>query len=93
MIHAEDRHVKIIKEILSHFPYEMYAFGSRVTGNPRKFSDLDLCYKQEIPAHVLVEIEEAFENSNLPFKVELISWKRCDEDFKSRIERDFIKLT
>lgn len=33
-----------MKEILSHFPYKLFAFGSRVKETNRKFSDLNLCY-------------------------------------------------
>jgi len=64
---------KILTQILSKYPYHFYAYGSRVKGTNRKFSDLDVCYQEEIPSYKLVEIEEELENSDLPFIVELVS--------------------
>lgn len=46
--------------------------GSRAKGTAGKLSDLDLCYQEEIPWNVLSHIREDFENSNLPFKVDLV---------------------
>lgn len=92
MIQMEPRHLNIVMNILSKYPYQFYAFGSRVTGNPRRFSDLDLCYKEPIPGNIIVHIEEDFENSNLPFTVDLVSWDRCSDDFKKRIENQLIKV-
>jgi len=39
---------KILELILSKYPYKFYAYGSRVKGTARKYSDLDLCYKGDI---------------------------------------------
>ena len=64
---------KILTQILSKYPYRFYAYGSRVKGTARKFSDLDLCYQEEIPSYVLIEIENELEESDLPFIVELVN--------------------
>jgi len=31
-IQLEDKHLKIVKDILSKYPYQFYAYGSRVKG-------------------------------------------------------------
>ncbi|CAG8513978.1 11724_t:CDS:2 [Racocetra fulgida] len=62
---------KILTRILSKYPYQFYAYGSRVKGTARQYSDLDLCFQEEIPSYILVEIEEELEESDLPFTVEL----------------------
>ena len=64
---------KILTQILSKYPYHFYAYGSRVKGTARKYSDLDLCYQEEIPSYVLVKIENELEESDLPFIVELVN--------------------
>jgi len=64
---------KILEEILNKYPYRFYAYGSRVKGTARKFSDLDLCYYDNIPSYVLIEIEKDLEESDLPFIVELVN--------------------
>jgi uncharacterized protein len=44
MIDITDKNLNIVKKILAkHVPnYEVWAFGSRVSGKAKKFSDLDL---------------------------------------------------
>ncbi|CAG8478889.1 5436_t:CDS:10 [Cetraspora pellucida] len=56
------------------YPYRFYAYGSRVKGTARKFSDLDLCYQEEMPWNVYGRVKEDLEESNLPFKVDLVFW-------------------
>jgi predicted nucleotidyltransferase len=45
MLNIEPRHLEIVKAILSKYNYEFYIFGSRITDKAKKFSDLDLFYK------------------------------------------------
>lgn len=92
MINLSDKELKSVKSILAKYPYQFYAFGSRVKGKQKKYSDLDLCYKDNIPDAVITKIYEDFEMSDLPFKVELLSWHRCDPDFQKSIEKDLVKL-
>lgn len=77
---------------MSPYPYTFYVFGSRVKGNVKKFSDLDLCFKDKIPSYVITEIETQFIESDLPFSVELVDWNQCSDDFKKIIKKDFVKL-
>ena len=73
MFQLEERHQKIIQQILSKYPYHFYAYGSRVKGAARKLSDLDLCYYDNIPDAAVFQIEEKFKESDLPFFVELVN--------------------
>ena len=63
----------ILQSILRKYPCHFYAYGSRVKGTARKYSDLDLCYQENIPSYKVVELEEELEKSDLPFMVELVS--------------------
>ena len=72
-LQLEPRHYQILQQILSKYPYHFYAYGSRVKGTARKYSDLDLCYQEEIPLSVISQIREEFTESNLPFEVELVN--------------------
>ena len=82
----------IVREILSKYPYQFFAFGSRVKGTYKKFSDLDLVYKDDIPLNVVSHIEEDFEESDLPFTVDLVDWRHCSEDFRRLIESTMEKI-
>lgn len=91
-MHIEEKHLTIIKNILHKYPYSFYAFGSRVTGKARRFSDLDLCCVDDIPKNQILEIEEAFEESNLPYKVDLVNWNNCSQEFQRIISHDMVLL-
>jgi predicted nucleotidyltransferase len=88
MIHMEARNWEIVKAILQKYPYTFYAFGSRIKGTQRKFSDLDICFMDNIPGHILSHIREDFEESNLPFTVDIVDWNSCDEKFRAQIKPD-----
>jgi len=88
----KERHLKIVQDILLKYPYSFYAFGSRITGTQKDLSDLDLCFMEDIPLNILAHIDEDFEESDLPFKVDIVNWKSCDESFRSIIQKDLMIL-
>ena len=92
MIQIEPWDYQILQKILSKYPYQFYAYGSRAKGTARKFSDLDLCYQEFIPDFLVYQIEEEFKESDLPFRVELISWKRMKPSFQALIKGDLTKV-
>lgn len=86
MLQLETKHQKIIRQILSKYPYHFYAYGSRAKGTARQLSDLDLCYQENIPDAIAFQIEEEFKESDLPFVVELVAWKDMKPDFRELIK-------
>ncbi|CAG8550836.1 6116_t:CDS:2 [Gigaspora margarita] len=72
-IQAFESDYQILRRILDKYPYQFYAYGSRVKGTARKYSDLDICYYDDIPSFILVQIEEDLEQSDLPFMIELVN--------------------
>jgi predicted nucleotidyltransferase len=87
-IHIEERHWKIVKDILNKYPYTFYAFGSRVKGKQRRFSDLDIYSPDSIPLNIQGQIEEDFEMSDLPFTVDVVSRYRMTPEFQEIIKKD-----
>ena len=67
--------------------YEVWAFGSRVTGKAKPYSDLDLAIVSErtLPLTLLAEVAEAFSESDLPWKVDLVDWATTSERFQQVI--------
>ncbi len=88
MFDIKTQHLDMIRKILVKYPYKFFVFGSRVKATSSKFSDLDLAFEDEIPKATIALIREEFEQSNLPYKVDLIDLKTCSEDFKSLIAGD-----
>jgi len=92
-LQLEVRHYQIVHQILSKYPYRFYAYGSRVKGTAKKYSDLDLCYQEEIPLSVISQLREELEESNLPFAVELVNWKHMRPTFQEIIKPDLILIS
>ena len=79
----------------AHVPeLEVWAFGSRVTGRPRRTSDLDLVLVTEtpLPPARMADLRDAFSESDLPFKVDLVDWAATKEIFREIIQKGYVVL-
>jgi GNAT superfamily N-acetyltransferase len=92
MINIEQKHLDILNKILNKYDYSFFIFGSRITNKARKLSDIDLLYFEDISAHDINEIEEAFIESDLAYEVDLVCYNNCDHDFKKIIGNNYICL-
>ncbi|MHB8370664.1 MAG: restriction endonuclease subunit S [Leptospirales bacterium] len=85
-------HLKIVQNILNkHVPdREVWAFGSRVTGKATETSDLDLVIIGETPLafETLAALRDAFSESRLPYKVDVVDWATTSESFGKIIQQD-----
>ena len=54
--------------------------------------DLDLCYKEPISLNTLAHLEEDFEESDLPFKVDFVDFWSCSENFRKAIQPDLVPI-
>jgi predicted nucleotidyltransferase len=78
-----------VRDLLAlHAPRcEVLAFGSRVTGGARPYSDLDLALvgASRIPLEELQRLREAFEDSPLPMRVDLVDWLTLPASLRAAI--------
>jgi type I restriction enzyme S subunit len=85
-------HLALVHEILRRFvpKAEVSVFGSRAKWLARETSDLDLCIREAEPLGFkrMGLLMEAFEESNLPYKVDVVDWATTSEGFRKIIERD-----
>ena len=71
----------------------VWVYGSRANWTSRPQSDLDLVVFATQEQSVRVgELREAFEESNLPFRVDLFVWDAVPEQFRNRIEAEHVVL-
>jgi type I restriction enzyme S subunit len=72
----------------------VWAFGSRVHGTAKPFSDLDLAILGDtpLPLPVAAALREAFSESDLPYKVDVVEWATTTPGFRAVIERSHIVL-
>jgi predicted nucleotidyltransferase len=88
--------LEIVKNILKRHvtDYEVRVFGSRIHGNAKKFSDLDLVIMTTNPLSlkVLGDLAEDFSASNLPIKVDIVDWCRISDEFREVISQNYATL-
>ena len=69
-------------------PCRVWAFGSRVRGEARRFSDLDLAFDAGRPLTLrdTAVLADAFDESDLPWRVDLVDLVTCSETFRREVE-------
>jgi len=93
MIDLTLQQLNIVRGLLSkHLPdCEVRAFGSRVSGKAKPYSDLDLVIlaSERLPLMRLASVREAFQESELSIRVDLLDWYAISAAFRSIIEARF----
>jgi len=86
-IHPHDKEIlyTLLSRYLPNTP--VWAYGSRVTGNALPWSDLDLVvFTQANQKYQLSLLKEALEESNLPFRIDLLEWDWLPDNFRANIK-------
>jgi predicted nucleotidyltransferase len=96
MFNMSDEHLAAVKLILKKHGHgvEVRVFGSRVSDKCKNYSDLDLALvsRNKIPRERLIELKEAFQESDLPFRVDVMDWNRLTPEFQKIIARKYVVL-
>lgn len=92
------RYLATVKALLRrHVPQaEVWAYGSRVTGTGHDASDLDLVLRNpaapETETPGLSGLRDAFGESDLPIRVDIVDWARIPARFRREIERAHVAV-
>lgn len=93
MIDVPAQDLAIIQTILKkHAPgCEVRVFGSRISGTAKPWSDLDLALvgKGKLPLQTIGDLRENFQESDLPFRVDMLDWHAISPEFRAVIEKHF----
>jgi len=89
-------HWEIIRDILRAHVAQcpVWAFGSRAKGMARPYSDLDLVIGtgQPMSLEVYAALREAFSESDLQWKVDVLDWAATSAAFRRIIERERVLI-
>ena len=86
---------KVILALLDkHLPNTTaWVYGSRANGTARPQSDLDMVvFTAPQQDDQVFELREAFEESDLPFRVDLFAWNAVPENFRKQITANHVPL-
>jgi nucleotidyltransferase substrate binding protein (TIGR01987 family) len=73
---------------------QAWVFGSRATGRARRHSDLDLAIDagRRLTLDEIARLSEAFSDSDLPYKVDLLDWHAVDDRWRQMIVAERVPL-
>lgn len=82
----------ILKEHLASCDVQYYLFGSWARGEQRGSSDIDIVinYEEELPRGLLADLREAFEQSTIPYRIDLVELPRTDLSFQEKVLQEAI---
>lgn len=84
---------QILRAGLGNLNAEVFMFGSRVRGTARANSDIDLAVSSaEDLSAVIGRLNLDFEDSNIPYKVDIVDLGQINDSFKAAIEKDLVKI-
>jgi predicted nucleotidyltransferase len=93
-MHLHSNDIAIVRAILKELvpDLEVWIFGSRVHGRTLKpFSDIDLAVISNAPLEmaVLDALKEAFTESDLPYRVDVVDFASASPAFRTIIEQEY----
>lgn len=92
MIDLSPHHRETVKGIFAKYlpECEIRTFAFRTTWSANDYSDLDLAVVGRSPLddRTMARLPEAFEQSDLPMRVDVVDWHRGSQLFWDEIERE-----
>jgi predicted nucleotidyltransferase len=90
-------HRQLVIDILREYlpsDVAVWVFGSRATGRARRYSDLDLAIDagRQLSFDETGALSEAFSDSDLPYRVDIVDWRLVGDDFRRLIAADRLPL-
>ena|SRR5207248_7938383 len=93
---SPDHKQTVFAILRTHLPQAVKAwvFGSRATGRARLYSDLDLAIDagRRLTLDERASLTEAFCDSDLPYKVDVVDWQDLDARWRAAIAGERILL-
>lgn len=92
-----ERRARYLREVraivlrgLEGWPAKVWLFGSFARGEERTASDIDIAVEPgpEMPPSALSAIEEALEESTIPYFVDLVDLRAADEGLRAKVRAE-----
>ncbi len=87
--------LQVLKDNIPQKDAKFYIFGSRAKEKYKEYSDVDIAVKipdKKLSADILGKILLEFNDSTLPYEVDVIDLNAIDEKFKSLIKNSLVEL-
>ena len=96
MLDLQPEYRAMVESLLAaYFPdCEVRVYGSRVKGDAAKYSDLDISIvgSAKLDRTQLIELRNAFDESDLPIRVDVHDWHNTSPEFQKIIEERYVVI-
>lgn len=96
MLDLAPRDLEVVRRILGRrlSGAEIRVFGSRTTTRAKRYSDLDLVImgSHGLSDQTLAELTLDFEDSDLPFRVDILQWKDAPANLRRSIRESAVPI-
>ena len=83
----------IVQDVTGTFDVTVYLFGSWARGEAASYSDIDIAVDSPhpLPRGFLSQLRERFEESAIPYRVEVVDLRRTDPAFRQRVIQEGVR--
>ena len=84
---------KILSDYLKGYDVKVYLFGSWARGEEQPSSDIDIAIwdqKKELPGGVISKIRMAFEESTIPYHVDIVNFSTTGTELQQKVLKEGI---
>ncbi|MDY6310309.1 MAG: nucleotidyltransferase domain-containing protein [Cyanobacteriota bacterium] len=95
MIDLDLKYLDFIKDTMQSQLHDckLYIFGSRVKGTSKQYSDIDIAIdSSELTPQKKSQLMYMFENSTLPYEVDIIDLRNVSKKFFENIKDDLVLI-
>jgi predicted nucleotidyltransferase len=94
-IDLRPEHLQAVQDLIRKYlpGIAVWAYGSRVNMTARDNSDLDLvAFTASSTAAAVSALRDAFDESNIPFLIDLHVWNEIPVNFHDQIQRRYVEI-
>lgn len=86
---------RIVLGLIGPHRARVFLYGSRARGDADRCSDIDIAVwpQAPLPAGTLARIRDAFEESTIPYHVDVIDLSTVDESFRQKVLSEAVPWT
>ena len=84
---------RIVLDHVRDYPVDVYLFGSRARRDANDLSDIDVALlpRGEFPIGVLSRLQEALEESTVPYRVDVVDLRQTSAAFRARVLQEGVQ--
>ena len=80
----------VVETVIEQAAVRVYLFGSWARGEERITSDIDLAIEGEDVSEIVIQVREALEESNIPYRVDVVNLVEASPELLANVRKEGI---